>query len=140
MSFNIPVAPATKTVAPSALAVADGAGLSGLLVIHGTFAAGGGGAPDDVTLYSANAPFKFRIIDAWVHVSTLVALATVQLRSASGGAGSALSDAFVGSALGISRNLLLQTTSTVALAGSLFLRRSDSGVAGEVTLLVRPET
>jgi hypothetical protein len=123
----------TSQVGPSV----DANGLSPTLTLRKAFAAGAGGAPDDVAIYSGNAPYGFRILDVQVLISTLVALSTVQLRSATGGGGSALSDAFASVAVGRLRDLgvgIGNVTPTVATNGTLVIRRSDSGVAGEVIL------
>jgi hypothetical protein len=115
-------------------------GLSPLYTIRLAFAAGTPGTPDDVTIYSANAPFAFRVLDSQVLISTLVALATVQLRNATGGGGDAVSDAFVAASLGRVRDTAVgisNATQTISAGGTLVLRRSDRGVAGEVILLIR---
>jgi len=96
--------------------------------------AGAGGAPDDVAVYNANAPYAFDIVDVTFLCSTLVAGSTVTLRSASGGGGTAQSDALNTAATGIKRNATATAPVAVAKGGSVFLRRSDSGVAG--TLLI----
>ena len=113
-------------------------GLASPRTIRKAFSAGGGGSPDDVTIYNANAPLGFRILDAFVFVSTAVAASSVTLRTASGGGGSAVSDSFSSAATGSVRLSTTSSTNTIAQDGSLFLRRSDSGVAGEVILLVAP--
>jgi hypothetical protein len=105
--------------------------------IRVSFAAGGGGAADDVPIYNAAAPFPFRITD--VELITVVAVvgATGQLRSASGGGGTTLSSAMAAATPGTTRNND-SATRTVALNGSIFLRRSDSGFAGEVVITAVP--
>ena len=99
-----------------------------------TFAAGAAGTADDVTIYNASAPFAFRIVDAYVLISTAIALSTVQLRDTSGGGGAALSSALTSATAGTIRNNDTATP-TVASGGSVFLRRSDRGVAGEVIVV-----
>ncbi len=126
----------------SARSVADANGLSDVEVIRRAFVAGTPGAPDDVTIYSAAAQSGFRILDAQVVISTLIAAATVQLRSATGGGGVALSDAFVASVVGRKLDAgvgIGNVTPTVAAGGTLVLRRSDAGVAGEVIVWIRRE-
>jgi hypothetical protein len=124
------------TVTTAQAAAIDGDGLAPLLTLRKAFTAGGGGAADDVVIYNANAPFGFRILDAWLFVSTGVALATATLRTATGGGGSAVSDAFVASAAGTIKLSAQQQTNTIAANGTLVLRRSDNGIAGEVVLLI----
>lgn len=103
--------------------------------------AGGGGAPDDVTLLAANAPFNLGVISAAFIVTGAVALSTAQVRSAAGGAGNAVTGpmdcAAVGKVLeGTGGGLTLAGT-LVPSGGSLFLRRSDSAIGGTLFLTVR---
>lgn len=113
----------------------DSAPMSGLLVIRKAFTAGGGGSADDVVLYNATAPFGFRIVDVKLYVSTAVLLSTVTLRNATGGGGSALFAALSSATVG---SLVLPTTesasASISAGGTLVLRRSDNGVAGELIL------
>lgn len=117
----------------------DAAGVSAAFAETITFPAGAGGAPDDVAIYSANAPYGFRILDIQLFVSTVVVLSTSQLRNATGGGGSALSDAMVTTALARVRDLgaTVLVPPTIAQGGTLVLRRSDSGVAGTLVLLIQ---
>lgn len=120
----------------------DNAGLSSLSIIRKEFAAGAGGSPDDITIYSSNAPFKFRVVDTHVLISTTIALATIQLRDATAGAGNVLSDAFVATAVGRFRDTALgisNVTKTINANGTLIIRRSDNGIAGEVLIFIRKE-
>ncbi len=106
-------------------------------IVYVAYAAGGGGAADDVTVFSASAPFAFRILEAWQVTATAVALATVQARTATGGGGTALTTAMAATVTGKTSDNSTATT-TVAASGSVFLRRSDNGVAGEfIALCVR---
>lgn len=124
-------------------AVADGDGLSTLAVIRVPFTAGGGGA-DDVVVYNANAPFKFRVLDSLVLVSTAGAGgSTAQLRDAAGGAGNALSMTFSTAAQGLVRDDGTGTTyatQVVTAGGTLALRRTDNTCAGEVIINIRRES
>jgi hypothetical protein len=127
---------------PANADVVTAAGEALPFVIRKAFAAGGGGAPDDVEIYNAAAPFDFRIIDATTWIATAVGGSTVELRSASGGGGSALSMAFSGAATAVVRedgSGTTYATSQVSSGGSLYLRRSDSGVAGEIVILAIKE-
>lgn len=101
---------------------------------------GAAGTADDVTVWNANAPFALRILDATLRVSTAVALSSAALRTASGGGGSVvLPDAaiatqtFSTAAVGPFDDVAV-ATATVAAGGSLFLRRSDRSVVGELIL------
>lgn len=117
------------------LASPDAAGLSPVLTIRKAFTAGGGGAPDDVVIYSANAP-GLRILGVDLIISTAVALATATLRDATGGGGSAVSAALSAAAAVRVPDLVSTATFTIAPNGTLVLRRSDSGIAGEVVIRV----
>lgn len=129
------------TVAPAKAAVADAVGLSALQTIRKAFTAGGGGAPDDVVIYNANAPFGFRVVDTAALISTAIASETVTLRDAAAGGGNALSDDLDAATVGRKRDpaATVTATGTVAVAGTLVLRRSDNGLAGEVIVTIRPE-
>jgi hypothetical protein len=113
---------------------------SGLVTIFSSFAAGGGGSADDVEIFPAGAlPFKFRVLDFLVYVATAVGASTIEARDEAGGAGNVLASA---DSATTGRQTNAETVTGVADPGStkgLFLRRSDSGVAGEAVLIVRPE-
>ena len=128
----------TGGVTPSLFSVADAEGMAPASVIRQAFAAGVGGAADDVVII-ASAPFAFRVVDSKMLVSTAVALATGTLRDAAGGGGTALSDALAASTVGTRRDLLLTVTGTVPAAGTLVLRRSDNTFAGEVVVFIEKE-
>lgn len=123
------------TVTPIKLAVFGTPTNAGsLFTVYVSYAAGAGGAPDDVTIYSTTVPFNFRILEAWQVTLTAVAASTVQARTASGGLGTALTTAISSVVAGKTSDNSTATT-TVASGGSIFLRRSDSGIAGEFFLL-----
>lgn len=96
------------------------------------------GTADDVTIYNANAPFAFRILDCWAILNAAVGGSTIQLRDTAGGGGSALSSALSSAATGTVRN---NDTSSRAVAanGSVFVRRSDRSVAGRIIILALRE-
>lgn len=126
---SIPVSP--FQVAPILL------GQASPFVISLAFAAGGGGAADDVAVLAANLlPFQVRVIDAWLNTIVAVGGATGTLRTASGGGGTALSGAMSAAGANATSRSSLGATQTVAANGTIFLRRSDSGFSGEVYLLV----
>lgn len=92
--------------------------------------AGAGGSADDVTLFSSDIPHDLRWIEWRVIITTTVALATVEVRSASGGGGTSLSSVFVAAIAGeAALSASWTATATSASGTSAFLRRSDSGVA-----------
>lgn len=116
---------------------------SGLVLIRKVLAAGGGGAPDDVTIYAVNTlPFKLRVVDAWSYVSAGNAGGRkVDLRSAAAGGGSLVSTL---PAVNLGRNgadpaILASVVLTPGALVGLFARRSDSAIAAEVFLLARRE-
>lgn len=115
---------------------------AGLVVLRVPLVAGGGGSPDDVQAYAANAlPFKFRVLDAWAMVSTGVGASTLNVYTQAAGAGTLVAGPLDSAAAGIVR-MTGPNASALAVPGAtegLFIRRSDDGVAGEVCLLVRRE-
>jgi hypothetical protein len=129
---EISVADASLT-APMVAAEASSAAVPVVLRVPLTAAATG--TADDVTLYSATAPYAFRVLDVWARIDTAVGGSTVQVRTASGGGGSALSSSLSSASAGVARNNDTAER-TVAAGGSVFIRRSDRAVAGAVFLLV----
>lgn len=103
-------------------------------VITQAMTAGAAGTADDVTIYDATAPFAFRILDVWALYSAAVIGSTIQLRSATGGGGSARSSVLTSAATGTQRNNDT-ATQTVGSSGSLYIRRSDRAVAGRIMVL-----
>lgn len=99
-------------------------------IIYVSFAASTPGTADDVTVFSGTAPFNFRILESWLVTSTAIVSSTVQAKTATGGLGSDLSTAMSSTVAGKTSDNST-ATSTVASGGSMFLRRSDRGVAGE---------
>lgn len=101
---------------------------------------GSAGTADDVTIWNATAPVALRILDAQLRVSTAVGGSSAALRTASGGGGSVVlpdpgtaTQTFSTAATGVLEDLAT-STATVAAGGSLFLRRSDRSVVGELLL------
>jgi hypothetical protein len=111
------------------------------ITIRHRFAAGGGGAPDDVTIYAVNTfPYKVRMLDVTCYIDAAVGASTVELRTAAGGGGSLLGD-FDSATTGRKKDAA-QTITPVIVPGApvgLFVRRSDSGVAGDIVLTCRRE-
>lgn len=124
---------ASAIVSPIKLAV-ETSNIAAMFSIRVTCTAGVAGAADDVTIYNANAPFAFLILDCLWLDSTAIALSTVQLRDTAGGGGAALSSALTAAVTGTARNNDTQTRA-VAANGSVFLRRTDRGVAGEIIII-----
>lgn len=138
----------TATADSNATVVADGvidpANLAVLTSSRGvgwdiviTFAAGGGGAADDVTIFNASAPFAFKITEIVPYITGGAAVGrTIQLRSAAGGAGAAQSDVHSAAATGRAPATVGTITAlpAVALNGSVFLRRSDSAITGDLVI------
>lgn len=105
-------------------------GFASLLEVTVPFAAGGGGAADDV-IVMAVVPFTLRVLDVTLLVSGAVIGSTATLRSSAGGGGGVLSSALSAAATGTVRN---NDTVTRTNATGIFLRRSDSAIAGTVTV------
>lgn len=127
---------ADSIISPAKLAVLASS-VGSLFTIYASFAAGAGGAPDDVTVFNANAPFAFRILKTLPYVATPVAVSTLRAFSATGGGGTALSSLFAATLATEDPAITtsITATATVAANGSYFIRRSDSGIAGEWVLL-----
>jgi hypothetical protein len=104
-----------------------------VFTLYKAFAAGAGGAPDDVTVYSANAPFAFRILKTLPYITTAVSTFTIQARDTAGGGGAALSSEFDAGLATEDPAIVTPITATtsVAASGTLVIRRGDSGIAGE---------
>lgn len=119
------------SVTPTTVAVFGTPTNTGIpFIIYVSFAAGTPGTADDVTVFSSTAPFNFRILESWLVTGTAIGSSTVQARTATGGLGSALSTAMSSTVAGKTSDNSTATV-TVASGGSVFLRRSDRGVAGE---------
>lgn len=128
---NIKTARAFDNVPPTG-------GIGGLLVIYAAFTAGPGGAPDDITIFAANCPRLIRIVRTVLHVTTAVAASTCTLRDATGGGGTALSDNISSAAAGEINSNFTAAWGTVPAGGSLYIRRSDNAVGGEVAIYCLP--
>ena len=97
-----------------------------------------GGGADDVTVWNTNCPFALRLLDLWIQVSNIGAGGgTLTARDAAGGGGAALSSALSTAATGVVRNNILTGLGTVALNGSMYLRRTDGTCVGEFVALVQ---
>lgn len=99
--------------------------------LTGAFIAGAGGAPDDVTIVPAGGlGFAFKVLAVEAEPTTAVGGSTLTARDTVGGAGAALSSAIASAAATRARSTL-NDRPTVAADKGVFLRRSDSGVAGQ---------
>lgn len=127
--------------AVNALAPASGAGTSAspeigrLFEVRVAFTAATTGTADDITIFAANAPCKFRIIDCYLDVTTADSGATGTLYTAAAGGGTACSSALSTTSTGKIRDNITTGTPTIAAGGSLYLRRSDRAFAGEIVLI-----
>jgi hypothetical protein len=124
-------------VAPAMFNSPDAAGLGGALVLVKTIAAGTPGTADDVTIYNANVPFDMVLYDCMFICTTLINPSTTTLRDTAGGAGAALSTAFNTATAGNKRNTDMATAPTLGEGDSVFLRRSDRGVAGVLVMYLQ---
>lgn len=113
----------------------DSYGLGPVFAIRKAFATTGSSSAADVVLWNAECPFAVRVLDVLAFVSGAVSATTVTLRDATGGGGTALSNAISTAALGTVRGST-NTTGVVAQGGSLVLRKSNGTVAGEVVVLL----
>lgn len=116
--------------------------LGGLALIRCPLVAGAPGAPDDVTILAAGLlPFKFRVVDAWAKILTAIGGTTVKAYTRAAGAGTLLgSMASAAAGHQAQTDVTATAVATPAATEGLFIARSDRGVAGEVFLLVRPES
>ena len=123
-------------------AVASTDKVADVAVIRYAFTAGAGGSADDVTVYAVNTlPFKFRVLDAWILTATAVVSSTASVRTAAAGAGTLLATVSTGATGRASMTLPVATAvATPGASAGLFIRRTDSGAAGELFLLVRKES
>jgi hypothetical protein len=98
-----------------------------------TLTATGAGA-DDVAVYSASAPFAFRVLRMLPVVTAGVAAGTLQARTATGGGGAAVSSTF-GATVASDDPIITANngvTGTIAAGGTLVIRRSSGNITGEV--------
>lgn len=131
----------SSTHAMSHAVPSAGAEWGAVFVFRRAVTAGAGGAADDVTIADANVPFRMRIVDAlFLTTAGDAGGRTVTLRSLAGGLGTAYTSAITSTATGTARNNLTVATAVAAQSSSLFLRRSDSAIAGELTIFAQPES
>jgi hypothetical protein len=131
---------ADGAVKPWKLSLPDGAAgdnsgeLGNVVVLRRTIAAGAGLQADDVTL-TEHLPVGIEIVDVILHVATVGAEgSTATVRSATGGAGTALSSALATDAPGVARSTLA-TQATAASGAALYLRRGDNALAGFIDIV-----
>lgn len=103
-----------------------------LFVTEHTIVVGAGGA-DDVTLFNANFPVNGRVAFALMTTTTPVGGSSVALRDAAGGVGNMLSNNINTAAAGTLAGL--GVVNDAVLGGSVFLRRSDSLIAGRLLIV-----
>jgi hypothetical protein len=120
-------------VAPAAVAAeADSAAVPFVLRVEMT--AGTPGTADDVQ--GPDAPFALRIVDRWADVNTAISATNLRVRTASGGSGNTLSGLI--STATVQDGVRASNSAdqdTLASGASIFVRRSDRGVAGNVYLM-----
>ena len=121
------------SVADSAIV---GTGICTMQVVHVPIVAGISGAAQDYPVFVANAPFAFLIMDVMAMVSTSHSGGGLQLRSATGGGGSAQSDALVATATGVLRNAAATASVAVAAGGTVYVHSLNNLVAGEVNITI----
>ena len=138
---GLAVAPGTVSAADQA-AVAAGAAASGEVVFRKAFTSV---ASTDIAIYAANAlPYKMRILDAYLLISTVQAGSTLQLFDQAAGAGTAVTTAASAAVAGRIPLPLTGNASQVltpgALVGLFLLPSAHSGIVGEVVITARRET
>jgi hypothetical protein len=131
---------------PSVIEAGDIAPVAGatpaapLVTIYKPLVAGGGGSPDDVEIYPVDGlPFKFRILDLVVYVSSSPGASTVEIRDEAGGGGNLLASADTATT---GRKVNAEEGTGIAdqsATTGLFVRRSDDAIAGEVVITARAE-
>lgn len=97
---------------------------------------GSAGTADDVTIFNTANPVNIRICAYDLYVSAAVLLATISLRSAAGGGGNLYLELNSASTPGRRGPLDSTQSPTVVVNGSLYMRRSDRSVEGELILYV----
>lgn len=132
-----------QSVQPEDLAPVASSALAGVMgSFTKAFAAGAGGSADDVEIYAINTlPYKIRVLRAYLKVGTAVSGSNAQLRTRAAGAGQGLAQ-FDCAAVGHKEDNTVNATSVLtpgALVG-LYVRRSDSGIAGEIVIEYRRES
>jgi hypothetical protein len=101
--------------------------------------AGAGGSADDVTLFAAALPVKCYVLRVEFFATATVGSGTVTLRTAAAAGGSALSAAVVAATAGAQTfSATALPTAALAAASSIYARRSDSAVAGVLTITYVP--
>ena len=115
-------------------------GIGSLFVAHVPLPSGGtAGTADAVNAFAANAggvaPFALTIVDVVVAVQTAVAASNVQLHNtASGGGSTTYSTALATTATGKVRDAST-TMADIAAGGTVFVRRSDRSMVGELAII-----
>ena len=140
---GLAVAPGTVAAADvQPVAATDAAAAT--FEIRKAFVAAAAGAQDDITIYAANAlPFKMRILDAYVLVSTVgtgAALLTVRDEAAGAGTAAAVFSSAATGRISPSSAFTASTLLTPGATKGLFVRRADRDAAGEVVIIARRET
>jgi len=137
------VAPVLDTNVDNAMAQA-----SQDIIIRRFFAAGAGGAPDDVTIFGEGlmphslGP-KYRVLDAFMLISVNVAAMVVTVRNRAAGVGDQLA-VLDAATTGLKRPTAMgagnvTVLTTLDATHGLVLRRGDSAIAGEIFITLRKE-
>lgn len=136
-------------VAPATVAAADLAGVAAAAVVGTEFVlrkAFTSVASTDIVLFAANAlPYKMRILDAYLLISTVQAGSTLQLFDQAAGAGTVITSPATSAAVAGKIPMLLngntsQLLTPGALIGLFLLPSAHSGIVGEVVITARRET
>lgn len=134
---------AAETVNVTDLAEVDSNHMGSMVVLRKAYTSGGSsGTPDDVTIFAATCPMGLRVVDAFTVVTTAVGASTLSVRTATAGGGTLLVAALSSGAAGLARSAGTSPTATslVASGGSIYIRRSDRSVVGELFLVCVKES
>jgi hypothetical protein len=101
------------------------------------FSSSGGGAARDLDVWTANCPFSVEIVDFTANVTANGGSSTFQLRTATGGGGTAVLGAINSGTTGRSAHAGITAGATIAADGTLQIRMSDGNAAGQAIIWMR---
>jgi len=111
----------------------DAQGFSSPIALRVVLPVGGTTGTGDAPVVLAASPFKFRVVDVELLVTTGIAASTATLSSLSA-AGTLYTNAMSTATAGIVRDNLTTASQTVPVGGNLYLQRSDRATAMELTI------
>lgn len=118
----------------------DANGFADAVTLRVALPAGGAPGAGDAPVLLAKAPYKFRIIEATMQVTTGVAASTVLVYSNSTGTGgTAYTDAMSSATAGQVRSNKTTTSGVVPVGGAVYAVRSDRSMVGDIVLTCQRE-